>query len=407
MAILTRFRTAWNAFVNVDSPVDYSYSGGSTYSASPPSRPRRRSSNERTIISSILTRMAIDVADVAFKHVQFDKNDMYESDIDSHLNDCLTLEPNQDQGPRAFRQDIAMTMFDKGVSVVVPIDTTRDPKTEEVFDIFSMRVGEVTQWLPHSVRVSVWNDTVGKRQEITVPKRSVAIAENPMYMVMNEPNSTLQRLIRKLNLLDIVDDQSSSGKLDLIIQLPYVVKSQARKDQAEKRREEIEFQLKGSQYGIAYTEATEKITQLNRPAENNLLAQVEYLTKMLHDQLGITPEVLAGTADEKTMNNYKARTIEPIVDAIREAMQRSFIGPIGTKKNERIHYFTNPFKLTPVGELADVVDKLSRNEIVSPNEIRGFIGMKPSSDPKANELRNSNMPPTEPVPGDEELEPSA
>jgi len=292
-----------------------------------------------------------------------------------------------------------MSLFDKGVAALVPVDTTINPNTNEIFDIYSLRVGEIVNWYPKHVRLSVYNEEKGAREEVTLEKRFVAIVENPLYSVMNEPNSTLQRLLRKLSLLDTVDEASSSGKLDLIIQLPYVIKSEARRQQAETRRKDIEFQLKGSQYGIAYTDATEKITQLNRPTENNLLKQVEYLTNMLYGQLGITEEIMNGTADEKAMINYFNRTIEPIVDAVVEAMQRSFLGPKGTDNAERILYFRNPFKLVPVADLAEIADKLGRNEIVSSNEFRGFLGMGPSNDPKADELRNSNMPhaSTEPV----------
>jgi hypothetical protein len=285
-----------------------------------------------------------------------------------------------------------MTMFDRGVAALVPVDTTQDPTTHEVIDIYTLRVGEIVQWYPEHVRLSVYNESKGIREEITLEKRFVAIVENPLYAVMNEPNSTLQRLIRKLSFLDAVDEQSASGKLDLIIQLPYVIKTDARREQAEKRREDIEFQLKGSQYGIAYTDGTEKITQLNRPAENNLMAQIEYLVKMLYGQLGITDEVMNGTADEAAMINYSNRTVEPILSAIVEAMQRAFIGHQGTANFERIRYFKNPFKLVPVADLAEIVDKFTRNEILSSNEVRGYIGIPPSKDPKADQLVNSNMP---------------
>lgn len=358
--------------------------------------------NERTIVSAIYNRIGIDVAAVSFRHVKFDDSDRYLEDMDSRLNECLTLEPNLDQSPRAFRQDIAMTLFDKGVAALVPVDTSVSPETNETVDIYTLRVGEIVAWYPKHVRVNLYNEKKGKREEITLEKRYVAIVENPLYSVMNENSSTLQRLIRKLTLLDAVDEQSSSGKLDLIIQLPYVVKSEARKQQAEQRRKDIEFQLKGSQYGIAYTDGTEKITQLNRPAENNLLKQIEYLTNMLYGQLGITEEVMNGTAGEEAMLNYFNRTIEPIVDAIVEAMQRSFLGPVKTKQKERIYYFHDPFKLVPLSQIAEIADKFTRNEIVAANEIRSVIGMKPAKDPKADELRNSNMPrsdtePSEPV----------
>jgi Phage portal protein len=393
LPVLDRIRKAWNAFRNVppdEYNLDYS-SGSSSYGVSP-SRSKLQIYNERSIVSSIYTRISIDVASVLIKHVKIDENDRYLEDMGSSLNDCLTLEANIDQGPRAFRQDICLTLFDRGVAAIVPVDTSRSPTTNAIFDIYTLRVGEVVSWYPKHVRLNVYNENRGKREEVTLEKRYVAIVENPLYSVMNEPNSTLQRLIRKLGLLDAVDEQSSSGKLDIIIQLPYVIKSEARKQQAEARREDIEFQLRGSQYGIAYIDGTEKITQLNRPAENNLLKQVEYLTNMLYNQLGLTEEVMNGTADESAMLNYFARTIEPIVDAVIESMQRAFLGPQGTQKNERIRYFRDPFKLVPVGDIAEIADKFTRNEILTANEIRQFMGIKPSDDPKADQLVNSNMP---------------
>lgn len=393
MAVIDRVKSAWNAFrsegITPDEFVSY---GGTTYGGSSPSRPRLRYYNEKTIVSAIYTRISVDFAGIGFRHVKLDDVGRYESDVNSALNQSLILETNLDQAPRAFRQDIAMTLFDKGTAVIVPVDTTINPKTNEIFDIHTLRVGEVVTWYPKHVRVSLYNEAKGQREEITLEKRFVAVIENPLYAVMNEPNSTLQRLIRKLNLLDTVDEASSSGKLDLIIQLPYVIKSEARRQQAEKRREDIEFQLKGSQYGIAYTDGTEKITQLNRPAENNLLKQVEYLTNMLYGQLGITEDIMNGTADERAMLNYFNRTIEPIIDATTEAMQRAFLGPMGTKRNERIRFFRDPFKLVPVTDLAEIADKFGRNEILSANEIRGFMGLAPSKDPKADQLQNSNMP---------------
>ncbi|MET0786334.1 MAG: phage portal protein [Paenisporosarcina sp.] len=397
MPVFDRIRKAWNAFLNPIPEVDdYAYATSSSYGGASPSRPQRNVYNERSIVSAIYTRIGVDVAGVTIKHVKIDEDGRYLEDVPSFLNECLVWEPNIDQSPRPFRQDIAMTLFDKGVAVLVPVDTTRNPQTNEIFDVLSLRVGDVITWYPKHVRVNVYNENLGKRQEVTLEKRFVAVVENPLYSVMNEPNSTLQRLIRKLSLLDAVDEQSSSGKLDLIIQLPYVIKSEARRQQAEKRREDIEFQLKGSQYGIAYTDGTEKITQLNRPAENNLLKQVEYLTNMLYNQLGLTEEVMNGTADEKAMLNYFNRTIEPIVDAIVESMQRAFLGPQGSRGDERILYFRDPFKLVPVNDIAEIADKFTRNEILSANEIRHFIGIKPSDDPKADKLVNSNMPqPTE------------
>lgn len=389
-----RLKHAWNAFVNED--VDNRLrSWGGDYGASYTTRPDRtrlRISNERSIVSSIYTRLGVDVAAIAIRHVRLDKDDRYTEDIDSGLNNCLTLEANVDQAARAFRQDIALTLFDEGCVAIVPVDTTLDPTVSGSFDIKTMRVGSIVAWYPQNVRVSLYNEVVGRRQEIVLNKKFVAIVENPLYSVMNEPNSTLQRLIRKLNMLDTVDEASSSGKLDLIIQLPYVIKSEARRQQAEQRRKDVEFQLKGSQYGIAYTDGTEKITQLNRPAENNLLTQVQYLTDMLYSQLGLTPEVMNGTADEKTMLNYLNRTIEPIVGAIVEAMRRSFLTKTARSQQQSVVYFTNPFKLVPVGDLAEIADKFTRNEILTSNEVRQIIGFKPAPDKKADQLRNSNMP---------------
>lgn len=313
-------------------------------------------------------------------------------DINSGLNSCLTLEGNLDQGARALRQDIAMTLCNSGVAVIVPVDTTIDPVQSASFDILTMRVGEVVKWWPQHVTVSVYNERKGARQEITVPKRTVAIVQNPLYAIMNEPNSTLQRLIRKLSLLDAVDEQSASGKMDLIIQLPYVIKSEARRAQADQRRADIEYQLKDSRYGIAYTDGTEKITQLNRPAENNLLGQIEYLTTMLYGQLGITAEVMNGTADEKAMLNYWNRTIEPMTDAIVEEMRRKFLTKTARTQKQTIEYFRDPFKLIPIQNIAEIADKFTRNEILSSNEIRQIVGFKPSTDPKADQLINSNMP---------------
>lgn len=401
MAVLERVVSAWNAFRDIDKIRAFSgVSNGYSYSARPDQHRYRSYSNERSIITSIYTRMGIDVASVGFRHVVYDDQGRYKNDVSSALSTALTFEPNLDQGPRAFRQDIAMTLFDKGSAAIVPVDTTSSPESTEEFDIHTLRVGEIVEWYPKHVKVSLYNEMTGLRQEITLEKRYVGIVENPLYSVMNEPNGTLQRLIRKLTLLDAVDEQSSSGKLDLIIQLPYVVKSDARKKQAEERRESIQLQLKESQYGIAYTDATEKITQLNRPAENNLLAQIEYLTKMLYGQLGITEDIMNGTADEAAMLNYHNRSIDPILQATTEAMQRSFIGPIGTTKGERIHSFKDPFRLVPVSSLAEIADKFTRNEILTSNEIRGFMGIPPSTDPKADQLVNSNMPQPEEAPVD-------
>lgn len=324
--------------------------------------------------------------------MRLDKEDRYKEDIKSGLNECLTVEANLDQAARAFRLDIALTLFDLGVLAIVPVDTTLDPSQGTGWDVKSLRVGKIVQWMPEKVRVSVYNEKRGMREDVTLDKRFVAIVENPLYAVMNEPNSTLQRLIRKLNLLDTIDEQSSSGKLDLIIQLPYVVKSEARRQQATQRRNEIHDQLRGSKYGIAYTDGTEKITQLNRPVENNLLKQVEYLTQMLYTQLGLTEEVMNGTANEATMLNYNNRTIEPILGAIVEAMHRTFLTKTARSQGQAIRYFRDPFKLVPISQIAEIADKLARNEIASSNDIRQAIGWKPSSDPKADELINSNMP---------------
>lgn len=406
MAILDRIKGAWNAFRARDDnrlEVEYTIDTGPSYNFRP-DRARLRFYNERSIVAAIYNRIAIDVAGITIKHVALDELGRYSKDVDSELNKCLTLEANIDQAPRAFRQDIVMSLFDSGTVAILPVDTSVNPNTNDVFDIFTLRVGEVTQWYPRHVRINAYNEETGQREEVTVAKRHVAIIENPLYSVMNESNSTLQRLIRKLQILDVVDEQSGSGKLDIIIQMPYTIKSEARRQQAERRREDIEFQLKGSQYGIAYTDATEKIIQLNRPAENNLMSQIEYLINMLYGQLGITDEVMNGTADEKTMLNYFNRTIEPIVDAIIQAMQRAFLSSMGKQKNERIRYFNDPFKLVPLTSIAEIADKFTRNEIFTANEIRGFMGVPPSADPKADKLINSNMPQQEESSGTSPLE---
>jgi hypothetical protein len=387
----SRLKHAWNAFVNLDREAQYAYDSPVTYGGRPDRR-RFTIPNERSIISSIYTRVTIDVAAIDVRHARLDDNGRYMEDVDSGLNNCLTLEANIDQAARHFRQDIVMTMFDKGVAAIVPVDTSVSPSITGGFDIQTMRVGEIVSWMPKHVRVSLYNEQTGRREEITLEKKYVAIVENPLYSVMNEPNSTLQRLIRKLGLLDVVDEASSSGKLDLIIQLPYVIKSDARRNQAEQRRKDIEFQLKGSQYGIAYTDGTEKVTQLNRPAENNLLKQVEFLTEMLYGQLGLTVEVMNGTADEKTMLNYNNRTVEPILAAIVEAMKRTFLTKTGRTQGQSIVYFRDPFRLVPINEIADIADKFARNEILTSNEIRQIVGFKPHSDPNADKLMNSNMP---------------
>ena len=397
MTISSRIKHAWNAFVNETSDRFHSYGTGYNY-GSRPDRVRLNISNERSIISSIYTRMSIDIATVDIRHVRLDEKNRYLEDMNSGLNECLTVEANLDQAPQDFIQDVVLTMFDKGSAAIVPVDLSISPTLSGSFDIKTMRVGEIVGWMPRHVRVRLYNEAKGVREDITLEKKFVAIVPNPLYAVMNEPNSTLQRLIRKLNLLDVVDEQSSSGKLDLIIQLPYVIKSEARRTQAEQRRKDIEFQLKGSQYGIAYTDGTEKITQLNRPAENNLLKQIEYLTNMLYGQLGITEEVMNGTADEKAMLNYYNRTVNPILSSIVSAMRRSFLTKTARSQHQSIMYFRDPFKLVPVENIAEIADKFTRNEILSSNEIRQLIGIKPADDPKADELRNSNMPaPSEPA----------
>lgn len=398
MAIIDRVKSAWNAFANKVDEYSPEY-GTPVYTGSgsqSPSRTRLPMFNDRYIITSIYTRISIDVATIPYRHIKIDDIGRYQEDMDSNLNACLNLEPNLDQGPRALRQDIVLSMFVDGCIAIVPVDTAVNPQTNEVFDIYTLRVGKIVHWYPKHVKVSVYNEETGKREEVKLEKRFVAIVENPLYAVMNEPNSTLQRLIAKLGMLDAVDKQSSSGKLDIIIQLPYTIKSESRREQAEKRRENLEAQLKDSQYGVAYADATEKITQLNRPSENNLMAQIEWLAKTLYGQLGITEEVMNGTADEATMINYYNRTIEPIVDAIKEAMQRAFLGPVRVRKKERIYYFKDPFKLVPISVLADIADVFTRNEIFTANEIRGFMGVRPSQDPKADVLLNSNTNPSVP-----------
>lgn len=387
-----RLKHAWNAFSKstLENNEDYSY--GPTQYGPSPARQRPRFSSERSIISSIYTRLGVDVASAVIKHVRLDEQGRYVEDIDSGLNECLMVDPNIDQTPRQFRQDIAMTLFDAGVLAIVPVDTTLNPSMSGSFDVKSLRVGTVSQWYPTKVKVNLFNEAKQKREDVTLDKKFVAIVENPLYGVMNEPNSTLQRLIRKLNLLDAVDEQSGSGKLDIIIQLPYAIKSEARRQQATQRREDLEYQLAGSKYGVAYADATEKITQLNRPAENNLLAQVQYLTEMLYTQLGLTPEVMNGTADEAAMLNYHSRTIEPILTSIVEAMRRALLTKTGRSQGQSIQYFRDPFKLVPISQLAEIADKFTRNEVLTSNEIRSIVGFKPSKDKGADKLQNSNMP---------------
>jgi hypothetical protein len=355
-----------------------------------PDRVRFTRGNERSIVTSVYNRIAIDVAAINIKHCRINDDGRYIEDMKSGLNECLTTEANIDQSGRSFIQDVVMSMFDEGVVAIVPVDTSFDPTASNSYDILSLRTGKIMEWYPAHVKVRVYNDRTGQKEDIVLPKRSVAIVENPLYAVINEPNSTMQRLVRKLNILDAIDEQSGSGKLDLIIQLPYVIKTDSRKEQAEKRRKDIEDQLKGP-YGIAYTDGTEKITQLNRPVENNLMKQIEYLTNQLYNQIGMTPSVLDGTADERAMLNYNNRTIEPIVSAIVDAMRRTFLSKTARTQGQTIMFFRDHFKLVAVTEMAEIADKFTRNEILSSNEIRQIIGAKPSDDPKADQLINSNL----------------
>ena len=389
MGLWNRIQHGWNAFVNNRSPTVYrqDFGPGASYR---PDRPRLSHGNERSIIAAIINRIAMDAAAIDIKHCRLDENDQFSEVIKSKLNNCLTIEANIDQTGRAFKQDIYHSLMDEGCIAIVPVDTTLNDKSNS-YDILSMRVGKVVEWFPKHVRVLLYNENTGEKEEIIVPKKIASIVENPLYSVMNEPSSTLKRLIRKLNLLDYIDEQSGSGKLDLIIQLPYIIKTDARRQQAEDRRKLIETQLKDSKYGIAYTDGTERITQLNRPVENNLLKQIEYLTTMLYSQLGITQGVMDGTADEKTMLNYNSRTIEPMVSAVVDEMKRKFLTKTARTQGQSIMFFRDPFRLVPAADLAELADKLTRNEIVSSNEMRQFIGMKPSSDPKAEQLINSNI----------------
>lgn len=385
----SRLKHAWNAFV--DNSLFTKYRDVGTGYFYRPDRPRFTRGNERSIVTAIYNRIGMDCAAVRIRHVRLDDDNRYTDEITSGLNNCLSLEANLDQTSRAFIQDVVMSMFDEGSVAIVPTDTSVNIRKSNSFDILSMRTGKIVEWYPEYVRVSVYNEKTGHREELTLPKKSVAIIENPLYAVMNEPNSTLQRLIRKLNLLDAVDEQSSSGKLDLIIQLPYTIKSEARRIQAENRTKEIERQLAGSKYGIAYTDGTERVTQLNRSIENNLMKQIEYLTRMLYSQLGITDSVMDGTADEKVMLNYTSRTVEPVVSAIVDEMKRKFLTKTARSQKQSIVFFNDPFRLVPVENLAELADKLTRNEIMTSNEFRQIIGLKPSKDPAADELRNKNL----------------
>ena len=396
MNFLDRLKHAWNAFTsNVgNDPPFYGYYGTREYLGSVstyrPDRVYFTRGQERSIVSTIYNRISLDVSGIDIRHVKVDGNDRYVSIVDSALDNCLSVEANKDQTARLFIQDVVISMCDEGCVAIVPIDTSINP-VKSSYDIFTMRVGKIIQWYPDYVTVEVYNDRTGLKEQITVPKSTTGIIENPLYAVMNEPNSVLQRLINKFNLLDAIDAQTGSGKLDLIVQLPYVIKTEARREQAESRRADIEKQLSTSKYGIAYTDGTEKITQLNRPVENNLMKQIEFLTSMLYSQLGITASILDGTADEKTMLNYMNRTIKPIIRAITEEMNRKFLTKTGRTQGQRIMYFNNPFELIPVTNLADIADKFTRNEIMSPNEIRQIVGLKPVQDSKADELRNRNL----------------
>lgn len=384
----TRLAHAWNAFTSRD-PTKYIITGPG-YS-SRPDRPRLSRGNEKSIATSIFNRIALDVSSVSIKHCRLDKNGRYVEDIDSGLNNCLNLEANKDQTGRAFIQDAVLSMLDEGCVALVPVETSIDPKSSNSYQIDSMRTGKITEWYPDMVRVRLYNDRTGEKEEILLPKNQVGIIENPLYAVVNEYNSTMQRLIKKLSLLDVTDEQTASGKLDLIIQLPYVIKTETRREQAERRLKDIIDQLAGSQYGIAYTDGTEKITQLNRSLENNLLKQVEYLTNMVYSQLGITQSVLDGTADEKTMLNYMNRTVEPIISAIVDELKRKFLTKTARSQLQSIVYFRDPFRLVPVNDIAEIADKFTRNEIMTSNEIRQIVGMQPSKDPKADKLVNSNI----------------
>lgn len=387
MSIGSRIKNAWNAFRNNTPNISYDYSG-SYYR---PDRLRLTRGNERTIVTSVFNRIAVDVSSINIYHCQLDENDRLVSYMDTNLNKCLTIAANIDQTARAFMLDVVMSMMDEGCVAIVPIDTTLNPNLSDSYDILSMRTGKIVQWYPTKVTVEVYNEKKGQKQQITLDKKTVAIIENPFFSIMNEPNSTLQRLMRKLVLLDAVDEETSSGKLDLIIQLPYTIRSDLRKQQAEERRKNIEEQLAGSKYGIAYADSTEKITQLNRPLENNLMKQIEYLTSMLYSQLGITEDILNGKADEQTMLNYYSRTIEPIITAITSEMTRKFLSKTAITQHKTIAFFRDPFKLVPLNNIADIADKFTRNEILSSNELRQIIGIRPSDDPKANMLTNSNI----------------
>ena len=392
LTLTSRLKKAWNVFINNRDPttINTQYQNVGMGYVHRPDRVRFSRGNERSIVTSVYNRIALDVAAIAIKHCRIDKNGRYIEDVRSGLNDCLTVEANIDQTSRSFIQDVVMSMFDEGAVAIVPVDTSINPRNTNSYDILSMRTGKILEWYPAHVKVRVYNDRTGHKEDLVLPKRSVAIIENPLFAVINEPNSTMQRLVRKLNILDAIDEQSGSGKLDLIIQLPYMIKSDARREQAEKRRKDIEDQLKGP-YGIAYTDGTERITQLNRPIENNLMKQIEYLMNLLYSQIGMTPSVLDGSADEKAMLNYNNRTIEPIVSAIVDAMKRVFLSKTARTQGQTIMFFREPFKLVPINDIAEIADKFTRNEILSSNEVRQIVGFKPSDDPKADQLVNSNI----------------
>lgn len=390
MGLLDRLQHGWNAFINNRDPT-YRVSDIGASSFYRPDRPKFTRGNERSIVTAVYNRIALDASSINIQHVRLDDNNRFQSVINSGLNNCLTLDANVDQTGRAFIQDVVMSMMDEGCVAIVPVETTLDPKVTNSYDILKMRTGKIIGWYPEYVEVRLYNELRGKQECILIKKDRVAIVENPFYAVMNEPNSTMQRLIRKLGLLDITDERTASGKLDLIIQLPYVIKSEARRQQAEQRRKDIESQLASSVYGIAYTDGTERITQLNRSVENNLMKQIEYLTSTLYSQLGITQAILDGTADDKTMLNYYNRTIEPIIAAIVDEMKRKFLSKTARTQRQSILFFRDPLKLVPITNIAEIADKFTRNEIMSANEIRQIVGMKPSNDPKADELRNSNI----------------
>jgi hypothetical protein len=390
MKFTDRIKHSWNAFLNRDPTYNYRDLGGPSYGYRP-DRMRFTRGNERSIVTSVYNRIALDAASIDIMHVQLDKDGRFESIRESALNECLTKNANIDQTGRAFIQDVVMSMLDEGCVAIVPVDTTINPNISNSYEINTVRTAKIVEWYPAHVKVNLYNDRTGRKEDLILPKKTVAIIENPLYAVINEPNSTMQRLIRKLNLLDVIDEQSGSGKLDLIIQLPYVIKTDARRQQAEQRRKDIEMQLSGSKYGIAYTDGTERITQLNRSVDNNLMKQIEYLTSMLYSQLGITQAILDGSADDKTMLNYYNRTIEPIVSSIVDEIQRKFLTKTAITQKQAILYFRDPFRLVPVNEIAEIADKFTRNEIMTSNEIRQIVGMKPSKDPNADELRNKNL----------------